>query len=66
MIRQIRATRTENERRALYAQITKKIVDEALGVYLYHPNFRIAHKSSVHGFVPMPDWSLRLKGVWKN
>jgi len=66
MIRQIRATRTENERRALYAQITKKIVDEALGVYLYHPNFRIAHKSSVRGFVPMPDWSLRLKGVWKN
>jgi peptide/nickel transport system substrate-binding protein len=63
MIRQIRATRTENERRLLYAQITKKVVDEAVGIYLYHPNFRMAHRSRVRGFVPMPDWSIRLKGV---
>jgi peptide/nickel transport system substrate-binding protein len=60
---QTAATIDENERKALFSQVQKRIVDEAYYFYLDHENHIYVMNESVKGFVGDPQRSIRLDNV---
>lgn len=64
LIDEILATHDEGERGRLYREVQELIIEDAPAIFLVHPNIRYATRTAVHGFVAMPDWSVRAKGIW--
>ena len=53
------------ERKEIYHRIQEIIVDEAVGVYLYHSGIFVALQENVAGFkIPGGYWNLCLRGVY--
>ncbi|MGD9881899.1 MAG: ABC transporter substrate-binding protein [Reyranella sp.] len=50
-------------RKAAYEKITAKFLKEGWMIYLYHPQYLIAHTARLENFRPMPDGLLRVVGV---
>ena len=50
-------------RKAAYEKITRKFLAEGWIVYLYHPQYLIAHTDRLEGFVPMADGLPRVIGL---
>ena len=46
-----------------YEKITRKFLAEGWIVYLYHPQYLIAHTDRLEGFVPMADGLPRVIGL---
>jgi peptide/nickel transport system substrate-binding protein len=51
------------QRKAIYEKITAKFLADGWILYLYHPQYLIAHTDRLDGFRPMPDGLLRVVGV---
>jgi len=50
-------------RKAVYAKITAKFLAEGWILYLYHPQYLIAHTDRLQGYTQMPDGLLRVVGL---
>jgi peptide/nickel transport system substrate-binding protein len=50
-------------RKTAYEKITAKFLAEGWMIYLYHPQYLIAHTKRLESFRPMPDGLLRVVGV---
>ena len=50
-------------RNAAYEKLTAKFLSEGWIIYLYHPQYLIAHTDKVENFKPMPDGLVRVVGV---
>ena len=57
------ATTNTAERKEIYQQISDQLVDNAVWVWLYTPEYYIAVNNSVHGFVASTDADL--SSLWK-
>jgi peptide/nickel transport system substrate-binding protein len=60
---QARAVTDPAARKAIYEKLTAKFMADGWILYLYHPQYLIAHNNKVEGFKPMPDGLLRVVGV---
>jgi peptide/nickel transport system substrate-binding protein len=60
---QARATSDPAERKAIYEKLTEKFLASGWIIYLYHPQYLIAHTDRLDGFVPIQDGILRVVGV---
>jgi peptide/nickel transport system substrate-binding protein len=60
---QARAVTDPAKRKEIYEKLAAKFLADGWILYLYHPQYLIAHNSKVEGFKPMPDGLLRLTGV---
>ena len=58
-----RATSDPAKRKAAYEKLTAKFLAEGWIIYLYHPQYLIAHTDRVEGFKPLQDGILRVVGV---
>ncbi|HYI04690.1 MAG TPA: ABC transporter substrate-binding protein, partial [Reyranella sp.] len=58
-----RAVTDPAKRKEIYEKLAAKFLADGWILYLYHPQYLIAHNSKVEGFKPMPDGLLRLTGV---
>jgi peptide/nickel transport system substrate-binding protein len=58
-----RATSDPAKRKAAYEKLTAKFLAEGWIIYLYHPQYLIAHTDKVEGFRPLQDGILRVVGV---
>ena len=54
---------TSAARKAIYEKITAQFLADGWIIYLYHPQYLIAHTDRLEGFKPMPDGLLRVVGV---
>ena len=50
-------------RKAAYEKITARFLADGWIVYLYHPQYLIAHTNRLEGFVPMSDGLVRVVGL---
>ena len=57
------ATTDPAKRAAIYQQISNQLVDNAVWVWLYTPEYYIAVNNSVHGFTANTDADLSM--LWK-
>ena len=60
---QARATSDPAQRKAIYEKLTEKFLASGWILYLYHPQYLIAHTERLEGFVPIQDGILRVVGV---
>jgi peptide/nickel transport system substrate-binding protein len=58
-----RATTDPAKRKAIYEKMTEKFLANGWIIYLYHPQYLIAHTKRLEGFKPMPDGLIRVVGV---
>jgi peptide/nickel transport system substrate-binding protein len=58
-----RATTDTAARNAAYEKLTAKFLAEGWIIYLYHPQYLIAHTDKVENFKPMPDGLVRVVGL---
>jgi peptide/nickel transport system substrate-binding protein len=58
-----RATSDPAKRKAAYEKLTAKFLAEGWIIYMYHPQYLIAHTDKVDGFKPISDGLLRVVGV---
>jgi peptide/nickel transport system substrate-binding protein len=58
-----RAATDTAARNAAYEKLTAKFLAEGWIIYLYHPQYLIAHTDKVENFKPMPDGLARVVGV---
>ena len=58
-----RAVTDPAARKAIYEKLAAKFLAEGWILYLYHPQYLIAHTNRLEGFKPMPDGLLRVTGV---
>ena len=63
LLAQARATADVAVRKALYAQVTATILDDAPVIYLYDPVWIFATTAKLKGFRAYPDGIIRLEGV---
>src|SRR5262245_4660962 len=61
--REARASNDFATRKAVYEKITAKFLPDGWMIYLYHPNYLIAHTTRLENFKPMPDGLLRVMDV---
>ena len=61
--REARASNDLATRKAVYEKITAKFLAEGWMIYLFHPNYLIAHTARLENFKPMPDGLIRVKDV---
>jgi peptide/nickel transport system substrate-binding protein len=61
--REARASSDFATRKAVYEKIAAKFLPNGWMIYLYHPNYLIAHTVRLENFKPMPDGLLRVTGV---
>jgi peptide/nickel transport system substrate-binding protein len=61
--REARAATDLAARKAAYAKITAKFLAEGWLIFLYHPQYLIAHTERLENFKPMPDGLLRVVGL---
>jgi peptide/nickel transport system substrate-binding protein len=64
LIDEILLTYDIEERGRLYREAQDIIMEYAPMAFLFHQNIRTATTSDVQGYVPMPDWGIRVKDVW--
>ena len=50
-------------RKAVYEKITGKFLTEGWMIYLFHPQYLIAHTAQLENFKPMPDGLIRVIDV---
>jgi peptide/nickel transport system substrate-binding protein len=58
-----RAVTDPAARKAIYEKLAAKFLADGWILYLYHPQYLIAHTNRLEGFKPMPDGLLRVTGV---
>jgi peptide/nickel transport system substrate-binding protein len=51
------------QRKAIYENLTKAVLDEEPILYLYHRKLLIAHTTRLEGYKPMPDGLVRVIGL---
>ena len=61
--REARASSDFATRKKVYEKIAAKFLPDGWMIYLFHPNYLIAHTNRLEGFKPMPDGLLRVTGV---
>jgi len=61
--REARASSDHATRKAIYEKITAKFLAEGWMIYLFHPQYLIAHTNRLEGFKPYPDGLIRVTGV---
>ncbi|MEK7686982.1 MAG: ABC transporter substrate-binding protein [Pseudomonadota bacterium] len=61
--REARAASDPAARKAIYEKITAKFLAEGWMIYLYHPQYLIAHTDKLEGFRPISDGILRVVGL---
>src|SRR6185503_16216207 len=60
---QARAVTDPAKRKEIYEKLAAKFLADGWILYLYHPQYLIAHTNRLEGFKPMPDGLLRVTGV---
>ena len=60
---QARTVADPAQRKAIYEKLTGIFLKDGWILYLYHPQYLIAHTTKVEGFKPMPDGLMRVVGV---
>ncbi len=63
LLNQSRTVNDAAQRKAIYAQIAAKALDEGPVIYLYHRKMFFPHSARLQGFKPMPDGLLRVVGL---
>jgi peptide/nickel transport system substrate-binding protein len=58
-----RAMTDPAKRKAIYEKMTEKFLANGWIIYLYHPQYLIAHTKRLEGFKPRPDGLIRVVGV---
>ncbi|OPY97598.1 ABC transporter substrate-binding protein [Bradyrhizobium sacchari] len=58
-----RATSNVEERKAIYAKLTKVLLDDLPIIYIYHRTLLIAHTKKLEGYRQMPDGLVRVVGL---
>ncbi|WP_128924463.1 ABC transporter substrate-binding protein [Bradyrhizobium guangxiense] len=58
-----RATSNVDERKAIYAKLTKVLLDDLPIIYIYHRTLLIAHTKKLEGYRQMPDGLVRVVGL---
>ncbi|MFB6415927.1 MULTISPECIES: ABC transporter substrate-binding protein [Bradyrhizobium] len=58
-----RATSNVEERKAIYAKLTKILLDDSPIIYIYHRTLLIAHTTKLQGYKQMPDGLVRVVGL---
>ncbi|QDF36700.1 ABC transporter substrate-binding protein [Bradyrhizobium symbiodeficiens] len=58
-----RATSNVEERKAIYAKLTKILLDDLPIIYIYHRTLLIAHTTKLQGYKQMPDGLMRVVGL---
>ncbi|MBR1127248.1 ABC transporter substrate-binding protein [Bradyrhizobium iriomotense] len=58
-----RATSNVEERKAIYAKLTKVMLDDLPIIYIYHRTLLIAHTKKLDGYRQMPDGLVRVVGL---
>lgn len=58
-----RATANVDERKAIYAKLTKILLDDLPIIYVYHRTLLIAHTKKLEGYRQMPDGLVRVVGL---
>ncbi|MDA9402918.1 ABC transporter substrate-binding protein [Bradyrhizobium sp. CCBAU 45389] len=58
-----RATSNVEEREAIYAKLTKTLLDDLPIIYIYHRTLLIAHTKKLEGYRQMPDGLVRVVGL---
>ncbi|HTR86457.1 MAG TPA: ABC transporter substrate-binding protein [Reyranella sp.] len=58
-----RATNDFAKRKAAYAKITQRFLENGWIIYMYHPQVLIAYSNKVEGFRPVQDGMIRVQGV---
>ncbi|QIO99350.1 ABC transporter substrate-binding protein [Bradyrhizobium symbiodeficiens] len=58
-----RATSNVEERKAIYAKLTKILLDDLPIIYIYHRTLLIAHTTKLQGYKQMPDGLVRVVGL---
>jgi peptide/nickel transport system substrate-binding protein len=61
--REARAASDLATRKAAYEKITARFLAEGWMIYLYHPQYLIAHTARLENFKPMPDGLIRVMDV---
>jgi peptide/nickel transport system substrate-binding protein len=61
--REARAASDVATRKAAYEKITARFLAEGWMIYLYHPQYLIAHTARLENFKPMPDGLIRVMDV---
>ncbi len=61
--REARASNDFATRKKVYEKIAAKFLPTGWMIYLYHPNYLIAHTTRLEGFKPYPDGLIRVTGV---
>jgi peptide/nickel transport system substrate-binding protein len=61
--REARAASDLATRKAAYEKITARFLAEGWMIYLYHPQYLIAHTARLENFTPMPDGLIRVIDV---
>src|SRR6266850_139874 len=61
--REARASSDFATRKAVYEKITAKFLAEGWMIYLFHPQYLIAHTARLENFKPMPDGLIRVMDV---
>jgi peptide/nickel transport system substrate-binding protein len=61
--REARAASDLATRKAAYEKITARFLAEGWMIYLYHPQYLIAHSAQLENFKPMPDGLIRVIDV---
>ncbi|MCK1651330.1 ABC transporter substrate-binding protein [Bradyrhizobium sp. 149] len=58
-----RLTANVDERKAIYAKLTKIVLDDLPIIYIYHRTLLIAHTTKLQGYRQMPDGLVRVVGL---
>ncbi|TQF26949.1 ABC transporter substrate-binding protein [Bradyrhizobium sp. UNPF46] len=58
-----RTTSNVEERKAIYAKLTKILLDDLPIIYIYHRTLLIAHTTKLQGYKQMPDGLVRVVGL---
>lgn len=58
-----RATANVDERKAIYAKLTRILLDDLPIIYIYHRTLLIAHTKKLEGYRQMPDGLVRVVGL---
>src|SRR5712692_3625248 len=60
---QARLTNKFEERKAIYEEVARKVLDEKNIIYLYHQRILVAHTDRLTGYTQIPDGLVRVVGL---
>jgi len=64
LLHQARSAAKQPDRKRLYGEAVRLLVDDAPLVFLYHDAWTKAWEERVQGYVEVPDGRMRLERVW--